>query len=225
MISKSCLFLLLFQLLQKILTYNDSIPFNWTQRPEFCWVEDFVLTDMYRPFIDPLDVYPKRGCNSDERNRQYIESAKPGLINITYQPRLDFFFPNYSYPEIDHDPARSMTFRFSFPFDDLQKIFNKTCSLSVQFGRADDYHSVPSISKTNENPIQTDKSGRFILESKFKITFLENNANNKIITSREYDFYDYEGIKGPCYFDGFELSFDFGNFDFLQFTNDAKMDS
>ncbi len=79
---------LLYQLIKQYLFYNVSIPFNWTQTPQYCYVEDFILSNNYRPLVD--DIYPQRGCSSDERNKNYATNF--GIINITYQPKLDFFF-------------------------------------------------------------------------------------------------------------------------------------
>ena len=78
---------LLLQLLKEDLSYNKSIPFNWTRAPKYCYVEDFILSNNYRPFIK--EIYPIRGCNSDERNKNYASNF--GITNITFQPKFDFF--------------------------------------------------------------------------------------------------------------------------------------
>ena len=54
---------IIFQILREISSYNNSIPFNFSQNPEICYVEDFELTMRYRPFL--REIYPIRGCNSD----------------------------------------------------------------------------------------------------------------------------------------------------------------
>ena len=65
--------LLIFHLIKESLSYNDSIPFNWTKELDFCYREDFELNDLYRPFYP--DIYPIRGCSFDEKNRLYEEKA------------------------------------------------------------------------------------------------------------------------------------------------------
>ena len=76
-------------MVKEYISYNDSIPFNWTKNPDFCFKEDFVLSNNYRTFQN--EIYPKRGCSSNELNKNY--AVRIGVTNITYYPRLDFFFP------------------------------------------------------------------------------------------------------------------------------------
>jgi hypothetical protein len=80
---------LIFSIIKEYISYNETVPFNWTQNPQFCYVEDFILSTNYRPLYK--EIYPIRGCDSDERNKNYAVGY--GIVNITYQPKLDFFFP------------------------------------------------------------------------------------------------------------------------------------
>ena len=86
--------ILIYQILKECLSYNESVPFNWTLHPKYCYVEDFILSNNYRTLM--TEIYPMRGCSSDERNMNY--ATQNGITNITYQPKLDFFFPNETYP-------------------------------------------------------------------------------------------------------------------------------
>ena len=109
---KILLFQIIFSsIIEEYLLYNESIPFNWTKIPQFCYIEDFILSNNYRPYVD--DIYPMKGCNSDERNKNYATNV--GITNITFQPKLDFFFPNEVFPPPDFDPPTYMTFRINFP--------------------------------------------------------------------------------------------------------------
>ena len=179
-----------------------------------CYEETFILTDQYRTLNYPYEIFPRRGCSSDERNKISANTGNQGIINITYSPRLDYFFPNESYPPLDPDPPRSMTFRFGLMTTELEKIFDDSYQLFIFFGRADDYHSVPKISKRNGKEIQKDANGNSILETKFKITLLENRLTIKNLTSKDFDFYDYEGYEGKVTFDGYKMGFSFENSDF-----------
>ena len=85
--------IVIFQLIEEAFTYNETVPFNFTDKPRFCYVEDFILSMEYRPFVD--DIYPVRGCSSDERNKNYHVvniSYSVRLANITFEPSLDYFF-------------------------------------------------------------------------------------------------------------------------------------
>ena len=91
--------ILIHNLIKESLSYNSSIPFNWTKFPDICYEEDFILTNQYRPYYE--DIYPIHGCNSDERNRLYAKKGMDfGLTNITYEPKLDFFFPSTKFPPL-----------------------------------------------------------------------------------------------------------------------------
>ena len=59
--------IVIFQILKEAFTYNESVPFNFTQTPNYCYQEDFILSKEYRPFVD--DIYPIIDCSLDERNR------------------------------------------------------------------------------------------------------------------------------------------------------------
>jgi hypothetical protein len=70
--------LLLCQIIKEYISYNETIPFNWTQNPLFCYREDFVFSNNYRTLQN--EIYPIRGCNSSQRNFDYAQ--KIGLMNI-----------------------------------------------------------------------------------------------------------------------------------------------
>ena len=146
------LVLVLTLFIKKILCYNESIPFNWTQNPKYCYVEDFSLSNNYRTFIK--EIYPIRGCDKDILNTQYGKDIP--LNNVTFYPNLDFFFVNDKYPPLDPDPPSYMTFKMNLPCKTLNKTFyyNNTYSFRVLFGRSDDYLSIPKISKKTGKPIE-----------------------------------------------------------------------
>ena len=88
-------FFLILQILKEFFSYNKTHKFNFSKIPQFCYREDFELTHDYRPFID--DIYPIRGCSSDDRNKIYQESIQlivgtPKIVNVTFEPKLDYFF-------------------------------------------------------------------------------------------------------------------------------------
>ena len=76
------------QFIKKIVCYNESIPFNWTQTPELCYVEDFSLSNNYRTFVK--EIYPIRGCPMDDLNTHFGKQIP--LNNVTFYPKLDYFF-------------------------------------------------------------------------------------------------------------------------------------
>ena len=200
--------ILLLQIIKEILSYNESIPFNFTQTPQYCYVEDFILSNNYRPFVD--DIYPMKGCSSDERNRNYATNF--GITNITFQPRLDFFFLNESYIRSDTDPPTHMTFRLNFPCSMHQLIFNnnKEYSYRIYFGRSDDYLKVREISQRTGKPIEyIDKKAILVGRLKYYKNELQDHVKNHIVitnfTSKDFDFYEYEGEYFSVTFDGYEL--------------------
>ena len=200
---------LLLQLLKEALSYNKSIPFNWTRAPKYCYVEDFILSNNYRPFIK--EIYPIRGCNSDERNKNYASNF--GITNITFQPKLDFFFPKAEYPPLDPDPQSYMTFKLNFPCSMHEYIFDsqKKYSYRIYFGRSDDYQSIRNISKRTGKEINFNEDGKkAILNARLK--YYKNELQSQEIgnvvtnfTSKNFDFYDYEGEELNVTFDGYEL--------------------
>ena len=211
--------LLIFHLIKESLSYNDSIPFNWTKELDFCYREDFELNDLYRPFYP--DIYPIRGCSFDEKNRLYEEKAYKagfGLTNITYEPKLDFFFPRQEYPPLMRDPPTSMTFRLTGKCPDFESFFiSHSQTIRIYFGRADDYLPIPKNSKKTGQAIQYNGK-KAILKSRFKIAKSQllyiNNENEFNFSKNDYELLEYEGEEFNSYFDGFEL--DFSN---LQNTN------
>ena len=208
----------IYNLIKECLSYNASIPFNWTKIPDICYEEDFILTNQYRPYYE--DIYPIRGCNSDERNRLYaLKGANFGLTNITYQPKLDFFFPNESYPPmlVDH-LTTSMMFRLSSKCSDLHLYFADANpqTLRIYFGRSDDYLSIPTRSrKTGKNIIFNGKKAT--LYSRFKIIKdqLIKKEGEYDFSLNDYNLLDYESEEFNSYFDGYEL--DFSNLKNTQF--------
>ena len=211
--------LLIFHLIKESLSYNDSIPFNWTKEPDFCYREDFELNDLYRPFYP--DIYPIRGCSFNEKNRLYEEKAYKagfGLTNITYEPKLDFFFPRQEYPPLMRDPPTSMTFRLTGKCPDFESFFiSHSQTIRIYFGRADDYLPIPKNSKKTGQAIQYNGK-KAILKSRFKIAKSQllyiNNENEFDFSKNDYELLEYEGEEFNSYFDGYEL--DFSN---LQNTN------
>ena len=199
--------LLLFEIIKKCSTYNESIPFNWTKTPNYCYVEDFYLSPHYRTLIP--DIYPIRGCSSNERNKKYTSII--GITNITFHPRLDFFFPNELYPQIDTDPPTYMTFRLNFLCSIYKSLLtkNNTYHLYIHFGRNEDYHNIPKISKRTGKPIEF-IGNKALLSAKFKFYVSEiEKKRQRNITGKDFDFFDYEGEELNVTFDGYELDFHF----------------
>ena len=199
--------LLLFEIIKKCSTYNESIPFNWTKTPNYCYVEDFYLSPHYRTLIP--DIYPIRGCSSNERNKKYTSII--GITNITFHPRLDFFFPNELYPQIDTDPPTYMTFRLNFLCSIYKSLLtkNNTYHLYIHFGRNEDYHNIPKISKRTGKPIEF-IGNKALLSAKFKFYVSEiEKKMQRNITGKDFYFFDYEGEELNVTFDGYELDFHF----------------
>ena len=205
--------LVLLEIIKESFSYNDSIPFNWTKTAQYCYEEDFVLSNNYRPFVN--DIYPMKGCTSDERNKNYATNF--GINNITLQPKLDFFIPNNSYPPLDLDPATSMTFRLNFPCSLHQLIFDdkNEYSYRIYFGRSDDYLEIPRLSKRTGNPIEFDGK-KAILNARvkyYKNELQDNKKGNVVVnfTSKDFDFYEYEGEELKVTFDRYELDLRLSN--------------
>ena len=201
-----CIILVLCETIKRCLSYNSSIPFNWTNTPKYCYVEDFALSDNYRPFVN--EIFPIKGCDFNERNKNY--GVEQGLNNISFYPNLDFFFPNEKYPPIDTDPPTYMTFKLYFTCAVHSKMLtkNNTYIYKIYFGRSEDYHIIPRISKRTGKPIEF-IGNKAILSGRIKY-FLNEYQGKKgeissNITSKDYDFYDYEGKDINVTFDGFEL--------------------
>ena len=199
--------IVIFQILKEAFTYNESVPFNFTQTPNYCYQEDFILSKEYRPFVD--DIYPIRGCSSDERNRNY-QNNNSGyqlrLVNITFEPSLDYFFNKDVYPPSDRDPPTSMTFKI-ISISPLFDAYSRGSHYNlIAFGRSEDYHPIPKISKKTGKPIQY--IGNYaILPARAKIVpvqFQETTDYN--FSYSDYDIYDYEGYDFNAYFDGYILN-------------------
>ena len=199
--------IVIFQILKEAFTYNESVPFNFTQTPNYCYQEDFILSKEYRPFVD--DIYPIRGCSSDERNRNY-QNNNSGyqlrLVNITFEPSLDYFFNKDVYPPSDRDPPTSMTFKI-ISISPLFDAYSRGSHYNlIAFGRSEDYHPIPKISKKTGKPIQY--IGNYaILPARAKIVpvqFQETTDYN--FSYSDYEIYDYEGYDFNAYFDGYILN-------------------
>ena len=207
--------ILICDLIKESLSYNDSIPFNWTKIPDICYVDDFVVTNQNRPYYE--DIYPVRGCNSDERNRLYaLKGANFGLTNITYEPALDFFFPRQKFPPLNSDPPSSMTFRITTRCNQIYKYFSKNQGyvLKIFFGRSEDYLSVPIKSKKYGFTIQKyPKTNKKVLQGRVKIIkdYLINDPDEYNYTIHDYEILEYEGEDFYALFDGYELDFSFLN--------------
>ena len=203
--------LLLIQIIKEILSYNDSIPFNWTKIPDICYEEDFAVTDLNRPYFE--ETFPKRGCDSDERNRLYAQKGQDfGLTNITYEPPLDFFFLKTRFPPLRKDPPTSMTFRLTNRCSDFHLYFTDSNpqTLRIYFGRSDDYLPVPEISKKTFEEIKYNGK-KAILYSKVKIEkdqLLNKGDDYEFDFSKnDYKINEFEGEEFNSYFDGYELDF------------------
>ena len=199
--------LIFFQILKESIPYNKSIPFNFTYEPSYCYQKDFILSKTYRPFSD--DIYPIKGCNSDERNQQAQQFGNDPinhLTNITFEPRLDYFFNKDEYPPADRDPPTSMTFKTVSPGSMYhQYFFNKNYKQIIQFGRCDDYHPIRNISRKTGESIQfTGKKAT--LPAKFKIVPLQSYEGKEYnFSNSDYEIADYDGIDFKATFDGYEL--------------------
>lgn len=203
--------LVLCEFIKKCFSYNETIPFNWTQNPNYCYVEDFLLTHHYRPYQKDIEVYPIRGCNSTQRNLNY--AIENGINNITFYPKLDFFMPKEEYPPLDPDPPSYITFKIRFQCTYFQRMFTNEYEYyyRIYFGRSEDYLPIPKISKRTGKPIEF-IGKKAILKAKLKYFKNDIQSGRKIsvkITSKDFDFYDYEGIDLNVTFDGYELDFQF----------------
>ena len=218
--------ILIYQILKECLSYNESVPFNWTLHPKYCYVEDFILSNNYRTLM--TEIYPMRGCSSDERNMNY--ATQNGITNITYQPKLDFFFPNEAYPPIDTDPPTYMTFRIAYLCKLLKDAFakNNTYELHIYFGRSEDYFPIPKVSKRTGKPIEF-IGNKAVLPARLK--YMNNELQSikikgKVVnnfTSQDFDFYDYEGIDFNVTFDGYDLNLTLKQcFDFYELENKGQ---
>ena len=203
-------FIIILQILKEVWTYNDTVVFNWTKTPSYCYVEDFLLNDIYRVF--KTDIYPIRGCNSDERNEYALNdkrSAKSILSNITFEPRLDYFFNKDEYPPADPDPPTSMTFRIINMGGFYTNFFKKgTHHQFIFFGRSEDYHPIPKISKKTGKPIEF-IGNKAILPARFKLVetqLFEGNTEYNFSIA-DYEINDYEGYDYNVTFDGYQLNF------------------
>ena len=225
-------FYIIFHILNEILSYNDSVPFNFTQTPRFCYFEDFELNDYYRPF--EKDRYPIRGCSSDERNslnqgNYTLLGFRPKITNITYEPRLDYFFNKDVYPPQNRDPLNVMTFKIINIGQHFKNQQNETKFTEViHFGRSDDYHSIPKISKKTGKPIQFSENWA-VLNAKIKIVNLQLDLKKEYDFSySDYEINDYEGINITVLFNGYLLDFTgyvsfFKNFKFIQMAKYALL--
>ena len=203
--------IIIFQSLKEIFSYNDSFPYNWSRFPETCYAEDFVLSENYRPKREILEIYPVKGCTSDDKNNQSQKFAIGdviGITNITFEPRLDYFFNHDKYPPADRDPPTSMTFRIVFRgFRHIQ--MTKLFHYYIEFGRCEDYHPIPKISKRTGKPIEF-IGKKAILSAKYKIT------KTQFVSSNEYDYSysdteigELEGKEINITFDGYRLNTSF----------------
>ena len=186
--------ILIYNLIKKSLSYNSRIPFNLTKITDIWYAEDFILTNQYRPYHE--DIFPIRGCNSDERNRLYAKKgANFGLTNITFEPKLDYFFPNQTYPPL-REPKTSMTFRLSHACSDFDLYFTDTNyqTLRIYFGRSDDYLSIPTISKRTGKDIEFNgKKAKLLAKYKIIPDTLLKNESQYDPTYHDYDILEIEG--------------------------------
>ena len=198
--------LLFYKIIRECFSYNESVPFNWTKTPQYCYVEDFILSNNYRTLLP--EIFPIRGCSSDERNQNYF--LNEGITNITFQPKLDFFFPKEEFPPINTDPPTYMTFRISFKCYIWSEILANKYKMVIHFGRSEDYLPIPKISKRTGKPIEF-IGNKAILSAKYKyklferqVYFMKGKLENNF-TSQDFDFYDYEGEELNVTFNGYDL--------------------
>ena len=205
--------IVIFQIFKEAFAYNESVPFNFTTTPNFCYQEDFILSKEYRPFVD--DIYPIRGCNSDERNKNFHYTNTYNhtrLANITFEPSLDYFFNKDVYPPSDRDPPTSMTFKIISVKPMFQAYSKGTHYHLITFGRSEDYHPIPKISKKTGKPIEF--IGNYaILPARAKVVPLQfQETNDYNFSYSDYDILIYDIIFKSnlrllnAYFDGFTLN-------------------
>ena len=187
--------------------YNDSFYFNWTRDPEKCYVEDFIFSVEHRPYFK--DVYPIKGCSADIRNNITQQWPSPYRLqfftNVSFEPRLDYFFNHDKYPPADKDPPTSMTFKFVNTAELFIRSFQKY-NYHIVFGRCDDYHPIPKISKRTGKPIPF-IGNKALLSAKYKI------VKTQFVNTDVYDYsysdneiLDYEGEEFNTTFDGYTLN-------------------
>ena len=225
-------FFLILQILKEFFSYNKTHKFNFSKIPQFCYREDFELTHDYRPFID--DIYPIRGCSSDDRNKIYQESIKlivgtPKIVNVTFEPKLDYFFNKDVYPPQNRDPPTSMTFKivqFGQHFLEEQqglKFYVET----IFFSRFKDYYPIPKFSKKTGKPIEYYEDYA-MMNAKIKVVELQNYESRPgfNLSYLDYDIEDYEGTDLIVYFNRYEIDFSgfmryFKNFKFYKYQKYA----
>ena len=205
--------LFILNIFKKTQEYNSSVPFNWTQQLPFCYVEDFILNDLYRPF--QKDIYPVKGCSSDERNYQYdsinLNNARIMnnflLANVSFQPRLDYFFNKDEYPPYDRDPPTSIRFKII----NSGGVFygasvTKNIEEYIYFGRSEDYQPIPKISKRTGKPIEFNgNTAKLLARIKFVPTqFYQTTEYN--YSYSDHDIYDYESKYYNVTFDGYFMN-------------------
>ena len=199
--------LIFFHILKEFLNYNDSIPFNFSE-PRTCFRRNFLLSVEYRPFVN--DIYPIGGCTTDERNERndyFINFPNSALTNITFEPRLDFCLNKDKYPPADRDPPTSMTFRIvSSMHIFISYLFSKNPRYYhiLQFGRSEDYHPIPKISKKTGKPIEF-IGNKAILPAKYKFLPSQNSSSEYNLSANDFEIADNEGHDFNATFDGYEL--------------------
>ena len=224
-------FFMLLQMLKEIFPYNNTVRFNFTKEPRFCYYPDFLVNYDVRPF--KYEIYPIRGCSSNERNRLYHENITyrggiPKITNITFEPRLDYFFNKDVYPPQDRDPLNSMTFKIvNFGQFYIEQENQLKYSEFIHFGRSEDYHPIPKISKKTGKPIEYFEKYA-LLHAKIKLVELQNyELKPGFKTSySDYEIEDYEGIDIRVGFDGYNLDISgypslFRNIKFYQYQKYA----
>ena len=206
-------FFIIFQTSWEITYYNDTHVFNWSELPENCYVHDYYFTEYHLPYYGEAETYPVRGCSVDDKNNvtqgwpSIKNNGRTGYIaNITYEPRLDYFFNHDKYPPADRDPPTSITFKIVDMGKYLyQMIF--LVNINIEFGRCEDYLPIPKVSKYTGKPIEF-IGNKATLYGKFKYTRVQYDGTSEYNYSySDSEIYDYEGIPFNATFDGYNLNF------------------
>ena len=202
-------FCIIFQVLKEVLSYNESVKFNFSYTPKFCYFKDFEVNNDYRPFVN--DRMPVRGCSSDERNKLYQGENLKGykITNVTFEPKLDYFFNKDTYPPQDRDPLSSITFRIVNVGEHFTKLKNTTIYEQILFSRSEDYRPMAEYSKKTGQKIKYSNS--YILPARIKIVPAHFDLEELFTYDPSYSDYEFtndtDGYEYSVKFDGYRLDF------------------
>ena len=202
-------FCIIFQVLKEVLSYNESVKFNFSYTPKFCYFKDFEVNNDYRPFVN--DRMPVRGCSSDERNKLYQGENLKGykITNVTFEPKLDYFFNKDTYPPQNRDPLSSITFRIVNVGEHFTKLKNTTIYEQILFSRSEDYRPMAEYSKKTGQKIKYSNS--YILPARIKIVPAHFDLEELFTYDPSYSDYEFtndtDGFDYSVKFDGYRLDF------------------